>query len=43
MKPKEATTLMDMSNEFYKFFFSQVVKLEVTLLEVNYSRYVQQL
>ena len=33
MKPKEATTLMDMSSEFYNFLFSQVAKLELKLLE----------
>jgi hypothetical protein len=33
MKPKEATTLMEMSNEFYNFLFSQVEKLELKLLE----------
>lgn len=33
MKPKEAATLMDMSNEFTKFLFSQVAKLELKLSE----------
>ena len=33
MKPKEATTIMDMSNEFYNFLFSQVAKLELKLPE----------
>lgn len=33
MKPKEAATLMDMSNEFYNFLVSQVAKFEPKLLE----------
>jgi hypothetical protein len=33
MKPKEARTRMEMSNEFYNFLFSQVEKLELKLPE----------
>jgi hypothetical protein len=33
MKPKEATTILDMSNEFYNFLFSQIAKLELKLPE----------
>jgi hypothetical protein len=33
MKPKEAATRMEMSNEFYNFLFSQVAKLELKLPE----------
>jgi hypothetical protein len=33
MKPKEATTIMDLSNEFTNFLFSQVAKLELKLPE----------
>jgi len=33
MKPKEARTRMEMSNEFYSFLFSQVEKLELKLPE----------
>jgi hypothetical protein len=33
MKPKEATTIMDMSNEFTNFLLSQVWKLELKLPE----------
>ena len=33
MKPKDATTLMDMSNEFTLFVYPQVAKLELKLSE----------
>jgi len=33
MKPKQAATLMELSNEFYNFLFSQVSKLELKLTE----------
>ena len=33
MKPKDAATRMDMSNEFYNFLISQVAKLELKLPE----------
>jgi hypothetical protein len=33
MKPKEARTRMEMSNEFYNFLCSQVIKLELKLPE----------
>ena len=33
MKPKEATTVIEMSNEFTNFLISQIVKLELKLPE----------
>ncbi|MGA3112015.1 MAG: hypothetical protein ABSE15_08290 [Candidatus Bathyarchaeia archaeon] len=33
MKPKEARTRIDLSNEFYNFLFSQVEKLQLKLPE----------
>jgi hypothetical protein len=33
MKPKDATTIMDLSNEFTRFLFSLVAKLELKLPE----------
>ena len=33
MKPKEARTIMDLSNEFTNFLLSQVSKLELKLPE----------
>jgi hypothetical protein len=33
MRPKDATTRLDMSDEFYTFLLSQVAKLELKLPE----------